>query len=168
MIKYNLKLKRIYVFILLINLFYIQKNYYYYFCQKCINNETKYKKCQECSPNTLFESIKIKSRDETLNEIIKNKKSIARFGDGEFSIIFGRNISFQKYNETLKDKLIKVLNSNIPNLLVGITNINNVKDEFWINYFKNYKFNLAKVINKNRYIIVLILQDFIGIKQINK
>ena len=63
----------------------------------------------------LFKSIKFISTEETLNELIDNKKSIARFGDGEFGIIFGNNIGFQKFDKKLKKKLLSVLNSNYFN-----------------------------------------------------
>ena len=97
----------------------------------------------------LFKPIKIVSRDKTLNEILYNSKSIARFGDGEFEIIFGKNIRFQKFNETLKKKLLKVINSSFPNLLVGLINLVNITDQFWINWIGKNKMKLLKVINKN-------------------
>lgn len=90
------------------------------------------------------------SRDETLNEILYNSKSIARFGDGEFNIIFGKNIRFQKFNETLRKKLLKVLNSSIPNLLVGLINLVNKTNKFWINWIEENKIKFLKVINKNK------------------
>ena len=100
--------------------------------------------------------------------IIFNKKSIARFGDGEFNILFGRSINFQKYNKTLRDKLLKVLNSNIPNLLVGIVNIINPNNSFWDYWLEKNKFSLAKIINKNRFFILLALPGFMGLLPIKK
>ena len=138
------------ILILLHIIYKIQNSDDYWICQNCINNLSKSKECQQCKPSTLFKSIKINSRDDTLNEIIINKKSIARFGDGEFMILFGKNIKFQKYNEILKDKLLKVLNSNIPNLLVGIMNLINPNDSFWGDWLEKNKFNLAKIINKDK------------------
>ena len=96
----------------------------------------------------LFKQIKIMSREKTLNEILYNSKSIARFGDGEFNIIFGKNIRFQEFNETLRKKLLKVLNSSFPNLLVGLMNLFYLRNKYWINWIEKNKIKLLKVINK--------------------
>ena len=88
------------------------------------------------------------SREKTLNEILYNSKSIARFGDGEFNIIFGKNIGFQEFNETLRKKLLKVLNSSFPNLLVGLMNLVYLRNKYWINWIEKNKIKLLKVINK--------------------
>ena len=90
------------------------------------------------------------SRGKTVNELIENKKSIARFGDGEFKIIFGKNVGFQIYNKTLKDKLLKVLKSNKNNLLIGIPQLYNMKNKHWVDFIEKYKFELVKIINKNK------------------
>ena len=92
----------------------------------------------------------MKSVDETLNELLSNNKSITRFEDGEFKIIFGRGTRFQKPNEKLKDKLLLALNSNIPNLLIGIVPLYKNKNPFWVRFLNRYKFALGKIINKNR------------------
>jgi hypothetical protein len=54
----------------------------------------------------MLKNIKIISAEDTLNEIIYNNKSISRFGDGEFNLIFGRGIKFQKTNKNLSKRLI--------------------------------------------------------------
>ena len=38
----------------------------------------------------------VASVDETIDEIVKNNRSIARFGDGEIKLAAGRTISFQQ------------------------------------------------------------------------
>ncbi len=61
--------------------------------------------------------------DVTLvNKIIKEKMSLARFGDGELSLILddGFQISFQSNSNELKKRLKEVLNSNLNNLIIGI------------------------------------------------
>ena len=108
------------------------------------------KKCSECNADIIFKSLKLKSVDETLNELLSNNKSITRFEDGEFKIIFGRGTRFQKPNEKLKDKLLLALNSNIPNLLIGIIPLYKNKNPYWFRFLNRYKFALGKIINKNR------------------
>ena len=93
--------------------------------------------------------LKIYSINDTLDEIIINNKSISRFGDGEFSLMYGENNLFQEYNKSLKKKLIKILRSNEKNLLIGI-NIpySNKSLEKYNKYAKNFYYNL---INKNKF-----------------
>lgn len=64
------------------------------------------------------------SADKTINEIISKKKSLARFGDGEIRMVLSKNegIGFQKSNAELSNRLAKLLNSDQPNLLVGLPN----------------------------------------------
>lgn len=55
---------------------------------------------------------KIASIDETIEELISKKKSIARYGDGEFMICFGRDINFQKSDKLLRKRLRLILQNN--------------------------------------------------------
>lgn len=130
--------------------FYIIKNLLSFFCLNCINNQNNNLKCSKCSADVLFKSIKFKSNEETLKEIVDNKKSITRFGDGEFEIIFGNNLRFQKFNKTLKDKLLYILQQNNPGLMVGIIQLYNNKDPFWKDWLKINKFKLARIIKKHK------------------
>lgn len=54
----------------------------------------------------------VMSDKETVDNIINNKLSISRFGDGEYKIIRGEGIGFQKFNDELSKRLKEVLNSN--------------------------------------------------------
>ena len=54
---------------------------------------SKYKKC---TAKNILKGLKILSLEETLEEIINNNKSIPRFGNGEFRLIFGISLAFQK------------------------------------------------------------------------
>ena len=108
------------------------------------------KECYKCEVNILFKTIKFKGIDETIKELLENKKSISRFGDGEFKIIFGKNITFQEYDKTLKNKLLKVLNSKLPNLLIGINKLYKSKNKIINKFHEKYKFQIAKIINKNK------------------
>ncbi|HSV87899.1 MAG TPA: GT-D fold domain-containing glycosyltransferase [Bacteroidales bacterium] len=64
---------------------------------------------------------KVLSIDETLDKIIAEKLSIARFGDGEFLYMIDKlNLPFQKQESLLRKKLIGILKSDEPNVLVGL------------------------------------------------
>lgn len=64
---------------------------------------------------------KVMSIDDSLYALSSNKKSLARFGDGEFKLINGENISFQKYDPKLAQRLADILRNQNDKVLVGIT-----------------------------------------------
>ena len=76
-------------------------------------------------PRTLQEIKlpKILNLKDSLNEIISSGKSVARYGDGEFKLIMGENIGFQKYNPVLSKRLKEILTHKNENILVGIIDI---------------------------------------------
>lgn len=101
---------------------------------KCIDLECHLKfdnvyinnfKYEFCDPRN-NESIlfpKIKTRKETLQEIINENKSICRFGDGEFALIYGdERCRFQNSNIILIKRLKEILKSNNKNnIQIGIS-----------------------------------------------
>jgi len=66
---------------------------------------------------------KVKTKEETLSELVKSEKSIARYGDGEFNLIWGESLPFQDFSEKLQKRLQEILVSNNENLLVCIPHI---------------------------------------------
>lgn len=64
----------------------------------------------------------IRSCEETIDEILRNNKSICRFGDGEFACISGnlRAKFTTKYFPELANRLLEVLNSNDENILIAL------------------------------------------------
>ena len=79
----------------------------YNYCYKCFEKQLKNIEptCLACPNEYIFKGLKIISTLDTLNEIINHKKSISRIGDGEYEIIQGRSIHFQKKNAILSNKL---------------------------------------------------------------
>ena len=67
-----------------------------------------------------FSDIRIADSFETIAYILEGTLSFGRYGDGEFNIIFGKSIEFQKYSEKLSERLLSVLNSNEKNFCIGI------------------------------------------------
>lgn len=68
-----------------------------------------------------YKTPKVISSEDTLQYIIDNRCSIARFGDGELGLMYGKGISFQSYDRKLANKL-KTVKTN-DNCLVCIPNI---------------------------------------------
>lgn len=67
-----------------------------------------------------FRKIKIASSEETLQQIIDNRLSIARFGDGELTLLAGNNTGFQDKNEQIISKLRHILKSDNSRVLIGL------------------------------------------------
>ncbi len=66
---------------------------------------------------------KILSWEQAVNEIIQNKKSMSRYGDGEFDLMLGIQNSFQSVNEELSIRLREIVISNLKNHIVAIPNV---------------------------------------------
>ena len=62
----------------------------------------------------------IKSVDQTLDKILDDKCSLARFGDGEFGVMDGCRIHFQNRCPAIAQRLREVIASENPRLLVGL------------------------------------------------
>lgn len=89
---------------------------------------------------------KVASVNDTINKIIQDECSIARFGDGEIKLVAGKDISFQKATPFAVDKLREVLSSNEEGLLIGIADIfgdrsrySGSSTEYWNNHLKRYR-----------------------------
>jgi len=90
--------------------------------------------------------------DETIDEVIQNKKSLSRFGDGEIAIMTrDHGVGFQEKNDKLADRLFDVFTSSLPSHLVALPDqmlyINNSVRQtrkFWMSFLlKHEKFLLA-------------------------
>ena len=150
--------------------------FWFSYCNKCKISYSE--KCMYCSREIIFNGLDIASREETLDEIINNNKSIARFGDGEFKIIFGLGIGFHDSTKSLKNKLLEVLNSNSKNLLIGINLPYHEQDlnpkpyswrEYWRKYIEKYKFRLINLLNiKKKYYFALVFKYYLFYKNNKK
>jgi len=107
----------------------------------------------------IFNGLNILSSEDTLDEIINKNRSISRFGDGEFNLIFGKGIGFQKVNDSLIKKLKKVLKNRKIGLLVGInipynnSLLNKYIDKskhYFINWVERWKLKLFALIDLNK------------------
>ncbi len=73
-----------------------------------------------------YKAFKFISAQESLEDLIKNGKSLARFSDGEFELVVGAGIYppdsdwCQKWSPNLRKDLIAALSSTDPRLLVAV------------------------------------------------
>lgn len=95
---------------------------------------------------------------DTIKEIINKKKSIARFGDGEFKWIIGaKQNSFQNYSKKLAERLVNVLkNTNDRKILIcipeGLKKIDEYTESsqlFWKNFVRWHGRNIVQYLDMN-------------------
>lgn len=94
---------------------------------------------------------KIKSADETIKDLINYRASFCRFGDGEFNLINGQSIPFQRYDEKLSGRLKEVFNASSKNIFIGIPRFYFHNEPFLQNVQKYFVHTWA---SKNRKLIV--------------
>lgn len=73
--------------------------------------------------NALRKKPQIKSVDETIDTILKSKCSVSRFGDGEYKLMSGKDISFQRYSEEIASRLKEVMKNKDENIIVCLPDI---------------------------------------------
>jgi len=105
--------------------------------RKAIGNILGFEDINAVAYNLLYEMIdviehkrhifllpRVASVDETADELLNTEKSIARFGDGEFKMMFlGGYIGFQARDAHLIERLKEVLVSQDPKLLIGLPDV---------------------------------------------
>ena len=85
----------------------------------------------------------------TINAIIKNKKSITRFGDGELLLTQGVSIPFQEYSEELSSRIKDIIKCNDENILVGINQLYFNTEDIYQDHIKLFQNNwVAKNLEK--------------------
>ena len=96
-----------------------------------------------------FKFPKVHSVSKTLENILENNLSFARFGDGEFNLISEKSIGFQDGNLNLSKRLQQVLTENqthclicIPKTIENLNGLNFKSKIVWMhliaNFYKNY------------------------------
>ena len=94
---------------------------------------------------------------KTIEEIVNNNFSISRYGDGEFKLIYGEDLLFQKYDKNLSDRLKEILISNeekhlvcIPKQIISTDWLNDRAKYFWDNYLSLNRYKLYKLIDNKK------------------
>jgi len=93
-----------------------------------------------------FSKYKVLSIEKTVKEIIENKKSISRYGDGEFRLMLPEFVlHLQENSEPIRERLKEVLMSDLENHLVCIpepfysaTNFKISTKYWWKNFINKY------------------------------
>lgn len=70
--------------------------------------------------NEILKKLCILDADQSIDKLLNEPKSFARFGDGEVAIINGEDKPFQTYNPLLAEKLRNLLNKSRDDIYIGI------------------------------------------------
>ena len=133
----------------------------------CIYEEVKsiLRYIKYCYQNLIIkmEKKKIKVKfymdDKVIDKIINENKSLVRYGDGEFFIMWKiKGNGFQEKNDELGNRLKEIIESNNKNILIGISKYyfyQNKKlkieaKEFFTDFVYNYSSLLNKTIDINK------------------
>ncbi|WP_278588093.1 SP_1767 family glycosyltransferase [Limosilactobacillus pontis] len=103
--------------------------------------------------------INVLSIDETLIKVKKERKNVIRFGDGEFNLIQGRDIAYQRFNKQLSNRLEQILLSTTKsNLMICLPDIfNSLKkytlptEKFWLNNLRKNRKLFDRIDTKKVY-----------------
>ena len=104
-----------------------------------------------------FPKFKIMTIEETIDDIKNNQKSISRFGDGEFLLIFKeQDLGFQTQNKLLYNKLLQVLNNRNPNFIVALPDSlastkshKNFAKVYWLLFRNTHGKKLSKLLDRS-------------------
>ena len=116
---------------------------------------------------------KVYNAEKTLNKLINSNYSICRFGDGEFNLINGENLNFQKFDQNLQEKLASILKTNETNVMVCIPDVFSSLDHikaksFWRKYLAYNRSQLYSLLNMDKqYYDSLITRVYIDTEKTN-
>lgn len=101
--------------------------------------------------------VNIKSTEETIDKIVNERYSLARFGDGELEIIYDGRITYQQRDEKLKRRLIEIIQSMEKDILIAlpkpIIDTEILTEEarcFWNEHASLNRHRWYKVINRSK------------------
>lgn len=86
----------------------------------------------------------INNIEDTINMIINNRLSVSRYGDGEFKLITGTDIAFQKFNKELQEKLIKIVKNDEDEFMVCIPDVFGDLNQYSDEPMEYWRLHIAK------------------------
>ena len=93
---------------------------------------------------------------ETLDIILKERKSMCRLGDGEFNLIFGKKLGFQNTDTELGNALKNIVSDNKTKCLIGIPDVfgslkmyRKKSADFWYSYLGTNRKKMIELLDLN-------------------
>lgn len=120
--------------------------------QSLINNSINNIKYELLDPNINQEDIffpQFYGIEDTLKLLIDEKKSMARFGDGEFAIMSHKiRHSFQQLDTKLSQRLTEIIQSNEKDFLIGIADNYGSLEKYGINSRQEIRMYMTDQVRK--------------------
>lgn len=102
--------------------------------------------------NILHNKLRVVSIDETIDALIDSDKSLVRYGDAEMTMIEGKSVEYQQYDERLAKKMYDILQFKEEKLLVAIPDIFGSLEHYTVKsqkFWKEHLFFFRKKYEKN-------------------
>jgi glycosyltransferase family protein len=97
------------------------------------------------------------SNARTLDRLLASRCSLARFGDGEFTLIFGYALRFQERDPLLAKRLREILQSNHGGLLIGLPGVFSslfgiriAGRKYWREYLNKHRLKIYSLLDLQR------------------
>lgn len=100
--------------------------------------------CIDLFYRTFSKAPVVKSPKETLDYIVENNCSVSRFGDGEIKLAKGVDISFQKADKFVCEKMRQTLSSDVKGHIVCLADIFKDLDRYEKSVEKHWKKHLTR------------------------
>lgn len=117
-------------------------------------------------------SIQVRGIHDSLDYILKNSCSVARFGDGEMDLISGRSIPYQKYDASLASYLRTIMGMNstekmlicLPDVFEKQERYNEYCTSFWTAHLDHYETYYKEICCADWYGSTFISRPYIDLK----
>lgn len=115
-----------------------------------LQRNVKYEVLDERNRETVQYPV-IRSAEEAIEEIRKNKKSLVRFGDGEFATMEGQlRAKFQtEVDERLAQRLYEVLRNKEENVITAIADNYGTLDNYTVNSQREIRFYMTSEVRES-------------------
>lgn len=113
----------------------------------------------------------VEDTDKTIEKLLSGEISMSRYGDGEFALMNGTNLKFQKYDELLSKRLKEIIKSEENNHIVCIPNVFSNLDvyterasKYWESYLNKNLQKLKTIKLKKVYYDSLVTRLYMDIR----
>ncbi len=105
-----------------------------------------------------FPAYRILGINDTINSIIRHRRCVSRFGDGEFRLMFPEyQLEFQENSERIREKMREVIGSDLenhmvclPEPLVSVHAFDVITKYWWKKFINNYGSRISPFLHKDR------------------
>lgn len=101
--------------------------------------------------------LRVKSIDETIEDLLQSEKSLVRFGDGEITMMAGKNLQLEQYQAELADSMKRIIGYQYDDLMVAVNGVFGSLDmfrkesqQFWKDFLLVRRKDFVRLCNTNK------------------